>query len=334
MSQALHLTSVLLCISMLAGCVSHQSGSPRLAPASLEPRSAAIPSGTLTVTYFGTTTLLLSDGTHALMTDGFFSHPSGPLRLLLGQVKPNEERIDAALKYGAAPPKIDALFVVHSHHDHALDSAVVALKTNAQLLGSDSVRNIALGQLSPEEFPRLRFSQIEIDRRHAVGSSFMVQAFEAKHSPGRLFVGEVTKPLAMPAHISRFKMGKVYSFAVHHQQGTVLLCSGSAIKPGQFNEVRADVVFFSIGGLHHRDAELVRSMWRDCVRATKAKVVIPVHWDDFTAPLDSPLTVMPKLFGDFDAVMEQLLDLGKEEPHVKVRLLPPFEPFVVRALAD
>jgi len=335
MSQTLRLVSVLLCTSLLASCVSLQPSSSHLAPASLEPRSQAISVGAFTVTYFGTTTLLFADGTHAVMTDGFFSRPGGSLRLLLGQVKPNKKRIHAALKRGAAPSKIDALFVVHSHHDHALDSAVVALKKNSQLLGSESVRNIALGQLSPEEFRHVHFSQIELDGRHAVGSSFTVQAFEAKHSSPALFDGTVAKPLVMPAHISRFKMGEVYSFAVHHQQGTVLLCSGLPTRPEQLVGVQADVVFLSIGGLHHRDADHVRSLWSDCVRATKAKVVIPVHWDDFTSPLDSPLTVMPKVFGDFDAVMAQLLELGKEEqPRVKVRVLPPFEPFAVRALVD
>jgi len=76
------------------------------------------------VTFLGVSTLLFDDGTTKLMTDGFLSRPP-QLRALFGRLKPDAKRIDAALER-AKIAALDAIFVAHSHYDHALDSAVVA----------------------------------------------------------------------------------------------------------------------------------------------------------------------------------------------------------------
>ena len=52
---------------------------------------AAASRAPLTVTWLGVTTLLVDDGSSALMTDGFFSRPS-LARLLLGKVSPSAAR--------------------------------------------------------------------------------------------------------------------------------------------------------------------------------------------------------------------------------------------------
>src|SRR6478736_5516053 len=51
---------------------------------------AAGPDAPLTVTWAGVTTLLIDDGTSAVMTDGFFSRP-GLLEVVLRQLSPNEQ---------------------------------------------------------------------------------------------------------------------------------------------------------------------------------------------------------------------------------------------------
>ena len=50
----------------------------------------------LTVTWLGVSTLLLDDGSSALMTDGFFSRPS-LARVGLGKVSPSAARVDGCL---------------------------------------------------------------------------------------------------------------------------------------------------------------------------------------------------------------------------------------------
>ncbi len=91
------------------------------------------PAAAPTVTWAGVTTLLIADGTSAVLTDGFFSRPS-LLRVGLGQIAPSAPRIDGCLgRLGVR--RLDAVLPVHTHFDHALDSAVVAQRTGATLVG-------------------------------------------------------------------------------------------------------------------------------------------------------------------------------------------------------
>ena len=98
----------------------------------------------LTVTWLGVATLLISDGTSALMTDGFFSRPS-LAAVAVRRVEPSLERIIGCLER-ARVRTLHAVIPVHTHYDHAMDSAVVAARTEATLVGGESAANVGRGQ--------------------------------------------------------------------------------------------------------------------------------------------------------------------------------------------
>src|SRR6478609_7565688 len=108
-------------------------GRPRL-DAYVDRFDVAPAGGNFGVTFLGVSSLLLDDGEHAVMTDGFFSRPS-LARVALGKVAPDAARIDAALdRLGLGPdriPRLHAVIPVHTHVDHVLDSAAVAQRTGA-----------------------------------------------------------------------------------------------------------------------------------------------------------------------------------------------------------
>ena len=85
--------------------------------------------GGLAVTFLGVASLLVSDGTSAVLTYGFFSLPSLP-RVLLRRITPDRTRIQETLGR-ASVTAVDAVVPVHTHYDHALDSATVAAATGA-----------------------------------------------------------------------------------------------------------------------------------------------------------------------------------------------------------
>ena len=87
----------------------------------------------VTVKWAGVTTLLVSDGTSAVMTDGFFSRPD-LLTVGLRRLAPSPRRVGDCLTRLDAH-RLDAVLPVHTHFDHALDSALVADRTGATLIG-------------------------------------------------------------------------------------------------------------------------------------------------------------------------------------------------------
>ena len=110
---------------------------------------AGEPDAPLTVTWAGVTTLLIDDGESALMTDGFFSRP-GLAGSALRQISPSLPRIDGCLaRIGV--DRLEAVLPVHTHFDHAMDSAVVAERTGARLVGGTSAAQVGRGSGLPED---------------------------------------------------------------------------------------------------------------------------------------------------------------------------------------
>ncbi|MGQ0457234.1 MAG: MBL fold metallo-hydrolase [Hyphomicrobium sp.] len=271
--------------------------------------------------FMGTTTILFDDGKTRILSDGFFSRP--PIwRLLIGKIPPDERLIDGALSK-AGIKGLDAIFVAHSHHDHAMDTARVALKTGAVVFGSPSTRNVVLGDGLPSD----RITVFEDGTSYTLGD-YTVTVFQTPHSPGVAFPGTVDQPLAVPASASEYREGGNFSFRIQrHSIGILLVASGNFI-PGKFKVVKSDTVFLGIGGLGKQSQAFISDYWREVVQAVGAKVVIPVHWDDFTRSHDEPLRPMPYALDDFDNSMKALLALAKRD-NVQVRLPVAFETFGV-----
>src|SRR5258708_40359566 len=89
------------------------------------------PEAPLTVTWAGVTTLLIDDGTSALMTDGFFSRP-GLLEVGSRRLSPSAPRIDRCLTR-LRGDRLQAVLPVHTHFDHGMDSAGGAARARAPL---------------------------------------------------------------------------------------------------------------------------------------------------------------------------------------------------------
>ena len=98
----------------------------------------------LTVTWFGVTTLLIDDGVTQILIDGYFSRPSLLDIALERTIEPDLAAIKGMLDRFEIN-RLKAVIPVHSHFDHALDSAEIANQTGAQLMGSTTTAQIAAG---------------------------------------------------------------------------------------------------------------------------------------------------------------------------------------------
>jgi len=304
----LALAAVGLVVSAAAGVAWYELSSPGLgAYRELIPESdtGAIVGG-VRATFLGAATILLDDGETRIMTDGFFTRP-GPLGLLLKPLGPDGSRIDAALSR-AGVGELAAVFVAHSHLDHALDSAVVAARTGAQLYGSASTRNIALGeQLDPD-----RITVFADGQRHAIGR-FLVTVIATPHAPDPDYPGTIEAPLAMPAPASAFREGGSFSFHFDNDGAAILVVASANYRPGALAGLSADIVFLSIAGLARQSEAFAEAYWRETVGIVGARRVVPIHWDNFTTELSEDLRPLPRLFDDFGAAMERIIALAARD---------------------
>lgn len=305
---------VALAAVVLMGCSGVLRPAVDLSSPGLAYRQEEVRTPGLSLTFFGTSTVLLSDGANAIMTDGFFSRPSW-LPLLLTRFESNEEEISFALSQ-AKVKKVDAILVAHSHHDHAMDSGLVAQKTGATVYGSASTLNIARGQKTPE-------SQLHLLRagQPLVMGQFKVTAYETPHSPEPINVGSIDHPLHVPAKLGEYKLGENYSFLVEHRLGNVLIVPSANYKPNAFDGIHAPVVVLGIGVLGKQSEAFTERYWDEVVRKTGAKLVLPVHWDDFARSLREPLVPLPRFADNMAVTLERLQALAKRDG-VAIRFLP------------
>jgi L-ascorbate metabolism protein UlaG (beta-lactamase superfamily) len=265
----------------------------------------------LAVTFLGVSTLLFDDGESAVLFDGFFSRPSMS-NVVLGRVAPNVGRIDAALErlgFGRGGRSLDAVVPVHSHFDHALDSAAVAQRAGGLLVGGTSTANLGHGAGLASD----RIHMVAPGEATTFGSLTLTHHLSA-HCPPDRFPGQITSPVVPPAKASAYKCGEAWSIHVTHTTGRTALVQGSAgYVPAALEGQHADVAYLGIGQLGVQSTQYIRDYWAHTVRAVGARRAVLTHWDDFFRPLDKPLRALPYAADNLDASLSELDALAKDD---------------------
>ncbi len=296
--------------------------------------SSSIPEGAVTVRYTGTATLLFSDGETGWMTDGWFSRPQ-PLELVLGEIEPDLDAITRGLQRNEIET-LAAVFVLHSHYDHAMDAPEVARRTGAVLLGSESTANIARGWGLDESHIRVVTNREPI----AVGK-FVLTPIELRHfqfpDPAMreraLGKPDITAPLKPPVPVFDYRVGKVYALHVAHPKGSWLILGSAGFVDGALQGYEAEMVFLGVGGLGSQTEAYRETYWKESVEYANPTRVIPIHWDSLTGPADGPFTGMVRAAGFFSKDSDRLLPFlqAKAAAHPEIRFitLPRYEPVVL-----
>ena len=268
--------------------------------------------------WLGCSGLMLSDDEHSILIDPFFSRPQGLLRMALNRpITPDIEEIKNQLKR-LGIEKLDAVVVSHSHHDHSMDAGVIAKLTGARLIGSDSTLNIGRGA-------DVDAAQLEPAPTH---SALQIGAFALRMIPsqhaglsGGIPTGTIEAPLRPPARYLDYRQGGTYSIHIEHPAASILHVGSAGFRQGALQGFHADTVFLGVAMIDDLETYLQQTV--DSVGATR---VVPVHWDDFTRPLDAPLVPFPVVVR-LDRFFDQL---ANTRPHVQVESWPVLEPISLR----
>ncbi|WP_123028306.1 MBL fold metallo-hydrolase [Mycolicibacterium stellerae] len=262
----------------------------------------------LSVSWAGVTTLLVDDGSSALMTDGFFSRP-GLAAVGLGQIAPSAPRIDGSLER-LGVRRLEAVLPVHTHFDHAMDSAVVAQRTGARIVGGKSAVQVGIGGGLTED--RL---VVATPGEPITLGDYQVTLVEAEHCPPDRFPGVITAPVTPPVRTSAYKCGEAWSTLVHHlpSDRRLLVIGSAGFVPGALAGHRAEVVYLGVGQLGIQPERYLVDYWAETVRAVGARRVVLIHWDDFFRPLTKPLRALPYAGDDLDVSMRVLTALANDD---------------------
>lgn len=277
--------------------------------------------GAVTVTWFGISTLLFDDGETQILIDGTFSRINWLNALLMQKISSDIANINNVM----ARYRIDRLAAIvptHSHIDHAMDTGLVANRSSAVILGSESTANIARGADVPVDQ-----YQILADRESRQFGQFKITLIASRHAPfglgeRALLAGDIADPLQQPARITKWREGVVYSVVVAHPRGTTLVQGSGGFVRNNLQNIDADVVMLGIGGLQRLGEDYFREYWQETVDITGAMRVFPIHFDDFTEPFGQT-RLLPYVLDDATITAnwaDEVIATG-ENP-VEIQLLP------------
>ena len=286
---------------------------------------------TIKIQFAGVSTMLITDDSTSILTDGFFSRFS-TYDMLFGKIEPQVDDISWAIdKMGI--DQLDGVLVVHSHFDHAMDAPEVAKLTNTTIYGSESTANIGRGWNLPES----QISVIEDGKPIQLGK-FKVTPILSNHfefpdpeMKEQALGGnqEITTPLVPPVAALDYKMGGAYTFLFEHPKGSFILQSSAGWKEGSLDSIQVDKVIMGIGGLGSQTEEYQASYFSEIVDKVGASEVYLVHWDAFSGSIREPIQG-PSLFLDWYAgktqkSFEAIEREASKRENVNVHLLPQWQ---------
>ncbi len=280
--------------------------------------------------------MLFSDGENAILTDGFFTRPPAH-KILLGKIAPNKETIQQCLNL-AGVKKLDAVIPLHSHFDHAMDAPMVADLTGAQLIGSSSTINIGKGyglNESQMTIPSLN-EGIEIGK-------FKLTFIESRHwqypsakQRAELLDQDVVTPIVTPAKMADYKEGISYTLFIEHDSTKIAIQGSAGFKDNSISNQNVDLLFVAVSGLELMDEEYNNQYQKLLIDPLHPKVLVPIHFDDFTVPLTKGLKPTSLLFNlKFGTSLDKAFEiLSANNPDKEIRVLPLWDKVSIQKLSE
>jgi len=206
--------------------------------------------------------------------------------------------------------RLEAVLPVHTHYDHAMDTAVVAQRTGAKVIGGLSAAQVGRGHGLPDE----RLVVVASGKPITLGA-YQVTLFESAHCPPDRFPGEITEPVVPPVKAAAYRCGESWSTLVHHRPSDrrLLIIGSAGFVPGALAGQHAEVVYLGVGQLGVQPERYLLDYWAETVRTVGARHVVLIHWDDFFRPLDRPLRALPYAGDDLDVSMRVLSRLAEQD---------------------
>lgn len=292
------------------------------------------------VTFLGISSFLVEESPDTLLIDGFFSRTG---LLTVKKVEPNAERIEAVLESlciltlgsaettGPSSPclanqrkQLSYVLPLHGHFDHALDSAYIAARTGAALVTDASGLRIQAAtqrRFEPSStafdwtVPPVLVNDLKPHKKQTVPfGNHDITLFYVPHAWNLIYpnFARITDD-KFKFRSNIFQLGEGLPLAAHIRtpSGDMLIVASPEMPPNKLADVelKADVVFLSLGGLGLKSRETIAEYFSSAVLAGGARRVYPIHWDKGqTALVPKPHALKPM----FPRLHRQVLNVISE----------------------
>jgi L-ascorbate metabolism protein UlaG (beta-lactamase superfamily) len=284
--------------------------------------------GHVVLRWLGTAGWEISDGATVILIDPYISRVSGPQPP--GRTPFARTAGDTRLEYGwddvAAPDvaaidahvqRTDFVLVTHTHYDHVLDVPHIALKTHATVIGTESTENVLRAYRVPEE----QLITVRGGQDYDFGA-FAVKVIPSLHSPldHKHYFSSETAPAGMKTPLTLRQMhpeGGTLAYLVRFHGHQILAFGGMNYIEREMVGLRPDVVLVGAAGsrkeIYDYSGRLMRALQFPAL-------VLPTHWDNFSAPYDASQQA------SIDALQSFLEEMKAASPQTKVIVPKYFEP--------
>ena len=242
------------------------------------------------ITWFGTTTFNISDGKTAIFFDPFVTRPGLWSIATFKSEKSNIFHVKRWLKK-IDQENIKAIFVSHTHYDHAFDLVNFHKETGAMVYGSHSAKNILLGGKVDKKY----FTHSKVNKTFKIGN-FKITVLNGEHPSHFLgmtfWYGKIEAPLPEDSALYKYKQGEVYNYYIEHPEMNIFFHPSGVpvLKKKDLENKKARVV---IQGIAKRESS--EGLLSKIIRPLAPKYVIPAHHDYFFQSLEDGFDPMPSV---------------------------------------
>ena len=226
----------------------------------------------LSVKWLGVASVALSDGKDTLVFDPVPTKPTLMNWVLGTELRSDPVRVTRMIER-AEIEQVSGVFLSHTHFDHAVDGAEVAVRMKAPIYGGASVAKIAHAH-----DPSPRFIGIIPDQKLTIGK-FKITPIRRQHatilSLFQFLPGEVRAGFSFQFY--QYREGETWNYYIEHPLGNILFDQS-----GQFHAPNAKFkgqVDTHLSGVSNRKSD--QDWVENNILAINPKRVIPLHFDVF-----------------------------------------------------
>lgn len=227
------------------------------------------------VRWLGVAGLILEDDSTKIMFDPMLTRSNWKHWLMLSKFKSDPVLIKSVVDE-LKLFDLKAIFVSHSHFDHAVDAPMFSKYTEANFYADDSTEIIAKAYNDNE----IKTQKISESVGIQIGK-FKITPIKRDHSKIHL-LGMDWLPGAVPTNFDfsfyDYRLGDTWMYLIEHPEGTILIDQGSNPRLDLITKYTKHIDVLIQGIANREDNE---KFIRGYVTVYRPKVFMPLHFDNF-----------------------------------------------------